>query len=85
MDTDREIDTGFKYIKGYVDPYKFGLSVRRIPLSDIFRRRLTPEGGLPPPPILMRVDGRYGATWEALIKEVHHYGAMLIQRWWRNR
>ena len=77
--------TGYIYIDGYVHQYNFGLAERRIPLSDIFRRRLTPEGGLPPSPILMRVDGRYGASWEALIKEVRQYGAMLIQRWWRNR
>tara|TARA_Y100001935_G_C16964804_1_gene341177 strand:+ start:291 stop:416 length:126 start_codon:yes stop_codon:yes gene_type:complete len=33
----------------------------------------------------MRVDGRYGASWEALIKEVRQCGAMLIQRWWKDR
>ena len=79
------LDTGYKYIDGFVRQYNFGLGEREIPLSRCFRRRLTPEGGLPPSPILMRVDGRYGATWKALIKELHHYGAMLIQRWWRDR
>ena len=77
--------TGHPFVIGYLHRYDFGLAERRIPLSDIFRRRLTPEGGLPPSPILMRVDGRYGPSWEALIKELHHYGAMLIQRWWRDR
>ena len=78
------VDIGHPFVRGCLHRYDFCVE-REIPLCRYFRRRLTPEGGLPPSPILMRVDGPYGATWEALIKEVHHYGAMLIQRWWRDR
>ena len=80
MTTILNIDIGHPFVEGCLVGDE-----RKIPLCWYFRRRLTPEGGLPPPPILMRMDGRYGPSWEALIKELHHYGAMLIQRRWRDR